>query len=110
MVLPQTPLMLSNNTSEQTEQVEWKYYVWVCENTQPFDWRPSGKPPEAKCGFANIRKSKLRLGIDTIQDWCKNPECPARMNLNPSTKKIDTYMTKEQAVERQNALNGGEEE
>ena len=100
--------MLSNNTSEKTEQIEWKYYVWVCENTHGFEWRPSGNKPEAKCGMANIRKSKKRLGIDQMQDKCKF--CGSRKNLNPSWSKIDTYMTKEQAVTRQNALNGGEEE
>ncbi|MGB2267708.1 MAG: hypothetical protein ACPH5T_03220 [Candidatus Poseidoniaceae archaeon] len=101
--------MLSTNVSEKTEQDDWIYYVWVCENTH-YEWRPSGKPPEPKCGLANIRKSKKRLGIDKIQDWCKNPKCKARKNLNPSTSKIDTFFTKEAAIEAQNGLNGGEEE
>ena len=102
------PSMLSTNVSEKTEQDEWIYYVWVCENTHSFEWRPSGNKPEAKCGKANLRKSKKRLGVDSIQDKCKF--CGARKNLNPSWSKIDTFFTKEAAVEAQNALNGGEEE
>lgn len=102
--------MLSTNTSEETEQVEWNYYLWQCVLTHP-TMRPSGKKQTEGCGHWNLRKTKKDLAVNTAQSRCMNPDCTVKGGRRKRLTKKNVYLrlfTDEQhAKDMQNALNGG---
>jgi len=81
------------------------YWVFRCENTHP-NMRPSGKKLSEGCLKWMIKSSKHSdLEGQDVQGLCKTEECGRKPRLQPKTKRLFSFDTKESAIAFCNQMN-----
>jgi len=99
---------------EEDEGSPRYHYRWCCE-TRDTAMRPRGMKMSDGCGHWSVYSSKHRLHEVVLGEegmpntWpsatCKNPQCPRKGRLNPNSKDLRWYATRQQAQAEADRLN-----
>lgn len=91
------------NPTTKTESSDQRLYIaWCCETVRHA--RPLGRAQKEGCGLWSVKATKHRLGANAhLQANC--PACKRRARLNPFTRRVYSYSSREAATAHCRALN-----
>ena len=89
------------NNGENHDSTSRNFFAWRCEVVRT-EMRPFGRPQREGCGLWSVKASKYPLGHKHLLSDC---DCGRRSRLNPTTRKVYAYESREAAEQHCEALN-----